>query len=367
MESTMSEEVESNLLEMSDEAFMENADSLGVEEQEQVTDGTEYEEDGTQSTSEDDSSGTFEEYDEDADTDAEEQEQDDTESLDGVDESDVTEEESDEDEEGEVDYKHEYSKILAPFKANGKEIKVNSVDEAINLMQKGANYNKTMNELAPHKKTLKTLENNGLLDPSKINHLIDLANGDPKAVAKLLKDTKLDPLDIDTDDVDENYEPNEHAVSDVEMELDTVIEEISQTESYEETKATVTSWDGESRQVISENPQLIRFINEHIGNGAFAVIQDEVDRQKLLGGLQNLSNLDAYRTVGTKMEEDGKLAQFIEPPKKPSKKPAALDKALTAKRRAASLSGKKASTRKAPQENLLSMSDEDYMKQMGMS
>lgn len=73
-----------------------------------------------------------------------------------------------------VNYEQEYKRILAPFKANGKEVEVKSVDDAITLMQMGANYQKKMAALKPNLKILKILENNGLLDEGKLSFLIDL-------------------------------------------------------------------------------------------------------------------------------------------------------------------------------------------------
>ena len=57
-------------------------------------------------------------------------------------------------EESAVDYKTEYERLLAPFKANGRDISVKGVDDAITLMQMGANYNKKMAALKPNLKLL---------------------------------------------------------------------------------------------------------------------------------------------------------------------------------------------------------------------
>ena len=92
-------------------------------------------------------------------------------------------------EEIKVDYKAEYDRLVAPFKANGREITVKSVDDAIALMQMGANYNKKMSALKPNLKLMKLLENNGLLDETKIGFLIDLEKKNPDAINKLIKDS----------------------------------------------------------------------------------------------------------------------------------------------------------------------------------
>lgn len=43
-----------------------------------------------------------------------------------------------------VDYKAGYEQIMALTKANGKTMQVKSVEEAIQLMQMGANYTRKM-------------------------------------------------------------------------------------------------------------------------------------------------------------------------------------------------------------------------------
>ena len=123
-----------------------------------------------------------------------------------------------------VDYEAEYKRLLAPFKANGREIQVKSVDDAVALMQMGANYNKRMAALKPNLKMLKLLENNGLLSKEKISYLIDLEKKNPAAINKLVKDSGLDPMDLDAEKAGE-YKPKIHSVDDREIDLDTVLDE----------------------------------------------------------------------------------------------------------------------------------------------
>lgn len=53
-------------------------------------------------------------------------------------------------------------------------IELRDSSEAVQLMQKGANYTRKMQDIAPHRKVLLMLENNGLLDEGKLSYLIDL-------------------------------------------------------------------------------------------------------------------------------------------------------------------------------------------------
>lgn len=122
------------------------------------------------------------------------------------------------------DYEKLYNELLSPFRANGKEIQIDKVEDARRLMQMGANYNKKMAALKPHLKTLKLLENNGLLDEQKLSFYIDIEQKKPEAIAKLLKDSNIDPLDFDLEKND--YKASTYTVDDREIELDTVLDEL---------------------------------------------------------------------------------------------------------------------------------------------
>ncbi len=126
------------------------------------------------------------------------------------------------------DYEAEYKRLLTPFKANGRDIAVNSVDDAIQLMQMGANYGKKMAGLKPNLKLMKLLENNGLLSEEKLSYLIDLDKKSPEAISKLVKDSGLDPMDLDTDKASA-YKQTTYTVDEREIELDTVLDDIQGT------------------------------------------------------------------------------------------------------------------------------------------
>ena len=201
------------------------------------------------------------------------------------DEDPETEEPEPEETSEEVDFKSEYEKLLAPFKANGKDIKVDSVEEATKLMQMGANYTKKMVELKPHLKMIKMLQKNKLMDEGQLNYLIDLSNKEPQAIAKLIKDSGIDPLDIDQESTE--YTPKNYAVSDKEVNLDEVLGQIESTPTYEKTLDIVgNKWDDSSKEILSDKPQMIVQINDHMANGIYDKIVAEIDKQQMFGGLQ---------------------------------------------------------------------------------
>ena len=269
----------------------------------------------------------------------------------------------------ETDYKAEYQKILAPFSANGKQMQVQSAEEAITLMQMGANYNKKMAALKPNLKLLKLLENNGLLSEEKLSFLIDLDKKNPDAITKLVKDSGLDPLEMDVSKSD--YKPNTYTVHDREVELDSVLSDIQDTPTYSKTISIVgNKWDGESKKIIVENPQLIKVINDHMASGVFDLISNEVDRQRALNRLNGVSDIEAYRLVGDEMHNRGALRPASQPAQKvpgtvrepvPTK-PAAQNQDTRSKKLAASTPKAAAPVKNDPDFNPLAMSDEDFAK-----
>ena len=270
-----------------------------------------------------------------------------------------------------LDYEAEYKRLLAPFKANGREIQVKSVDDAVALMQMGANYNKRMAALKPNLKMLKLLENNGLMSEEKISYLIDLEKKNPAAINKLVKDSGLDPMDLDAEKAGE-YKPKIHSVDDREIDLDTVLDEIQETPTYTQTLEIVSKkWDGASKQTIASTPQLLKVINDHVANGIYGLINQEVERERMFGRLNGLSDIEAYRRVGDAINARGGFNHLVSNQGKPNQEPvvvqpkpkAPADDKLNEKRRAAS-STKPAnvSTAAASDFNPLALSDEEFSK-----
>lgn len=268
-----------------------------------------------------------------------------------------------------VDYEAEYMRLLAPFKANGREIQVKSVDDAVALMQMGANYNKRMAALKPNLKMLKLLENNGLMSEEKISYLIDLEKKNPAAINKLVKDSGLDPMDLDAEKAGE-YKPKIHSVDDREIDLDTVLDEIQETPTYTQTLEIVSKkWDGASKQTVASTPQLLKVINDHVANGIYGLINQEVERERMFGRLNGLSDIEAYRKVGDAINARGGFNHLVSNQGKPNQEPvvvqpkpkAPADDKLNEKRRAAS-STKPAnvSTAAASDFNPLALSDEEF-------
>lgn len=278
-------------------------------------------------------------------------------------------------EESAIDYKKEYEKLLAPFVANGKEIRVNNVADAVSLMQMGANYNKKMAALKPNLKLLKLLESNGLLSEERVGFLIDLEKKNPDAINKLIKESGIDPMDLDAEKAND-YKPTVRTVDDKELELDAVLEEIQDTPSYSKTIQVVgKEWDAASKQTVANSPSILKIINSHMQSGVYDVIQEEIERERMFGRLQGLSDIEAYRQVGDAIQErngfahlnvnaNGQGQQASANPRVVQPKPKKVDEEkLKEKRRAASTAKPTGSNPKVAGDfNPLALSDEEFSK-----
>jgi len=269
-----------------------------------------------------------------------------------------------------VDYEAEYKRLLAPFKANGHEIKVKSVEDAISLMQMGANYNKKMAALKPSLKLMKMLESSGFMSEQQVGFLIDLGKKDPAAINKLISESGINPMDLDAEKAS-GYKQTTFAPTDTEQELDSVLEELSSSDHYLRTVNVVgKEWDAASRDLVAGKPAILRVINDHMERGIYDRIEKEVASERLFGRLSGLSDIEAYRQVGDAMNARGEFTSPVAPEEKPAKKPVVVEPApkkveddkLKEKRRAASSTKPVASTPVKEDFNPLNLPDDEFLK-----
>lgn len=267
----------------------------------------------------------------------------------------------------------ELAKLFTAFKASGRDFKVNSVDEAIQLMQKGVNYHDKMHGLKPVMGIARMLERNGLLDEGKLSYLIDLHNKKPEAIAKLVKESGVDTLEIDDKQV-AAYKPESKALTVQENALEDALSDLQQYSSHDRVIGMVNKqFDAASRKMVLENPHVLLHIASQVDSGVYDIVQAEIDKQRILGNLKGVSDLQAYDVVGKALHEQGAF-NHLNQPKPPVQQPAPVvvapkpqaPKQTAAAKQAAAPA--KATTAKpvAPKDfNPLAMSDEEFLKLAG--
>ena len=262
------------------------------------------------------------------------------------------------------DYEGFYKRVMAPIAANGKTVEIRSPEEAIQLMQMGANYTKKMQAIAPYRKIVLMLENNGLLDEARLSYLIDLDKRDPEAIKKLIKDSGIDPLDIDTS-VEPSYREGNHRVTDEEVAFTSVLEDVKTAPGGVDTLQKInTTWDQASKEALWKEPQILSAMHQQMASGVYDVISAEVDRLRTLGRISpETPFIQAYRLVG-----DAMVAQRQQMQEKPA--PVAVRTqtpvaAVAHSAKAAAAASTSSSPRKATTVvNPLAMSDDDFLKSM---
>ena len=267
-----------------------------------------------------------------------------------------------------IDYEEGYKRLMAPFKANGKMVTLNSPEEAIQLMQMGANYTRKMQDIQPHRKVLQMLENNGLLDEGKLSFLIDLDKKNPEAIKKLIKDTGIDPLDIDTS-VEPDYKEGNHRISDEDVAFTTVLEDIKSSPNGIETIQVINQWDHASKDLLWKSPELMSVIHSQRDNGIYDRITTEIERRKTLGIIPaSVPFINAYKVVGDELNSQGKFNDLVKPiPNRNTPiatRVAAPKPTVTNNNQAnAASTTRSVKTPAKPLVNPLAMSDEDFLKQ----
>lgn len=200
------------------------------------------------------------------------------------------------------------SRLFQPFKASGKEFQVRDVDEAISLMQKGVDYTQKQQQLKPRLAEMKTLEQYGMLGDN-LNYAIDLFTGRPEAVAKLIRDKKLDVNQLmpssnefgETQETTTNYVPNNHKISEEQMQLSDVIDTLKANNSYDKVNTAVTKFDEVSQREFVKDPNKLLALQEHINSGLYDAVMNEIDHQKTIGNpaLTGKTDFEVYTDMAT--------------------------------------------------------------------
>ena len=207
-----------------------------------------------------------------------------------------------------IDYKSEYEKITAPFKASGKTIQVRDSNEVISLMQKGVDYTKKQQALKPRLKELQILENQNMLGDN-LGYAIDLFNGNTKALAKLIKERNIDISELtpnmygDEGNNSPDYTPSNYSISDAEMRLKDVELTLKDSPNFQRLFTTLTELDDDSKAKFRNNPDLLLRLNEHMDSGLYDQIQNELEHRRIVGdaSVDGMNFYDAYTAVGNEI------------------------------------------------------------------
>ena len=275
-------------------------------------------------------------------------------------EEEATELDSDDDEDLEPDVitepeEKDTSKSIVGTKIqmNGAEVTINSLAEAKQLLEASGQHYQDAQAYNQSKDLIKALQANSI-DSDKLAFAIDLLNKDPKAINALVKD--LDLVEI-LDDSSE-YVPQQLPQSDpAQDQMQTVLKSLEASPTYNRTVQVVgQQWDTESLAMFKQNPSWMVELNDHIANGTFDTVSNEVQKRRMMGLIpKGMSDYQVYNMVGESMYAPQQHVQPISKPVRQSN--VAQKKAMSTPR------SKPTVTEQS--EDILNMSSEDFNRKYG--
>lgn len=193
--------------------------------------------------------------------------------------------------------------VTSSFRANHQDVQVDNPDDIRKLMQFGMNYHKKMGELAPYRKYLRSLDENGLLNPDKINFMIDLLKGDKTAIAQFLKDQSIDTYELP--DIEETpYQQKDYLPTDARIAFDEKKQELEGSEYGRKALDYIKNLDQDSFYEVYKNPIIMENLARHAENGLMSDTLATLEKEYALGNVPaNIKPLDAYGFVAQQLEE----------------------------------------------------------------
>ena len=283
-------EVEETEEEVETEETTESEEDYEDTDEESETDEEEETEQENDDSAEDTSETEEEELEENAHNEAEESE----------DESEKTD--------SEPNYKEFYEKVaLAKFTANGKEVEgFKDPADLIRAQQMLHGYSDKMKVFKEYKPFIKALEERKLTtDAEKFNLAMNLLDGDPEAIKKVLKEKGIDPLELDLDDI--KYTAKNVLPSKAQMLIEETYEQAENLGIGDKFSRVVNKdWDVSSLQELVNNGAVRNDLLQHLNDGTYEIVNNEIKRMELLdsnGALDGMSSIDKYRAAVKRLQQ----------------------------------------------------------------
>jgi hypothetical protein len=189
------------------------------------------------------------------------------------------------------------------IKASGIKRTIRDPEHLKTLVRIGFSANENNRRIKPYLRQLKSLEQAGVsLEDDNLNFLVDVMSGNKDAIKELVKNRlQLDEEELQSwyeeEGGEKEYTPQNHMISDSRLRFEEVLEEIRPTETYAKTVEFITSIDDDGKALISENPELVKLLNEDMQKGYFQKALDEAYYRMDRGLLPKQSILQSYVNV----------------------------------------------------------------------
>ena len=357
----MADFTDEQLLEMDDDDFeqaqglSENVDVEDIEEvvEEQIDEVPD--EDDTVAEVAEDSEETAED-DEDAEvSETEDESLADTEEVEESDEEESPDAEEGVEESKDFNYETSYNELMKPLNVSGKETQVKSISDMRNLASMGMDYSRKMRDIKPLRAIGETLSQagimvDGVVDEAALTRLIDINNGNKDAITQMLAERNIDPLDLETDNV--NYVPAASMVTEQAIAVQDVEKELMSRGSIDSVISELDKLDVQSKQFFNESPADLLKLDDDIKSGVYAQVMGTVHYERSLGRLSGKSDMQAY----IELVSQNTVAPTKVVPAAPATRPS------VAKRKAGGITKRAPAQKTVQTYDYVNMSDEDFEK-----
>ena len=211
----------------------------------------------------------------------------------------------------EVDYKAFYESVTKDFKAAGKVMPgVKDPDKFIKALQMATDYALKTAALKPVLKKAKMLED---VTDEEFSEMLDFRKRNPEVIKKALKEAKLDPLDLDLEDI--QYTPQSKIMSDADYEFNETIVKLSQEDAvaFQRTQSIVLNeLDSTSKTTVLSNPHILSALQSEVASGRFEKIQAQALQLKAFGGYNNVPDIELYSYIASEMDKQALQKQGVQ-------------------------------------------------------
>jgi len=296
------------------------------EEQEEEEDTDQEEESADDDTLDEDSDGDLDEDSEDEEDDEEEDtlvEDDSSDDEDGEDEP--TDEESEEDTDTEepidgeapdtdvIDYKAFYESVVnTEFVVNGKKTKgFADPQKIIQSQQMAGGFSEKMAGFKQYRPFMAPLKERGMLDDqSKFDLAMNILDGDKEAIKSHLQSLNIDPLDLDMDVIE--YSGKRNVASDESMVIEDTMERAKAAGIEDRVRQVIgNEWDPASFQEFVSNDAVRNDLLQHMESGVYDRVQDkmsEMSRSDYNGTYGSKTTINKYRAAVAELQREAPVA-----------------------------------------------------------
>lgn len=202
--------------------------------------------------------------------------------------------------------------LTAPLKAAGHEFTLEDPNQIRELVSKGLDYTRKMQQISHLRGIGEILREHDMLDPEKLAYAVDLANHKPEAIARLIKESGVDTFELG-DDVADSYQATPANIEGKAKEVSVreIVEQYKDDENFNSVFNEARQWDNESQVTLVNNPEVLHLLAAHANNGVYKQVMAKVIQERAITGTTE-PILQHYNRVGQAMfaaENDGGIAQ----------------------------------------------------------